>query len=400
MQQPFDQPLILLGTGSYANVYKDKQEAYKLPTDWLKEYTHTVLREGICLRRTYGIECTGILLDKTTDQFMGFTMKLGDETLCRYDFVCKDVCPEQAMVKWFYQLCTQLARMHKDGIIHGDIKSNNIVLVKTFAGLDDKVKWNAYLCDFGLATVPNDTGPLYSVGFRPPEKVYGFKSDIWALGCSIWHAYLGAFYDYKSPNCMITPQTSGLTEALKFIFRHCLEEDVDKRWSAQDFLDFYDSNASFTPNVFSQYRPSNKFELVVHQIDNTFKVYRDLGPASKDQLLLSLKHSWKYNVGSIYRSFCNIFKIEDPEEKLLKASELLLQQMVHYKCDIQYGPLCSVYFVFLLAFGDSKWIDKLTCARFLTTFQTFEEFQCCIEQNMVYALVHTEWTNRIWPFQQ
>lgn len=86
--------------------------------------------------------------------------------------------------KIFIGLCDALALLHKNGILHRDLKPDNIMLS------DGKIK----LVDFDAARelkadTLNDTVLLGTKGFAPPEQ-YGFsqtdsRSDIYALGVTM-----------------------------------------------------------------------------------------------------------------------------------------------------------------------------------------------------------------------
>ena len=86
--------------------------------------------------------------------------------------------------KIFIGLCDALTLLHKNGILHRDLKPDNIMLS------DGKIK----LVDFDAARelkadTLNDTVLLGTKGFAPPEQ-YGFsqtdsRSDIYALGVTM-----------------------------------------------------------------------------------------------------------------------------------------------------------------------------------------------------------------------
>jgi serine/threonine protein kinase len=84
----------------------------------------------------------------------------------------------------FYQTLLALAHIHGLNIIHGDIKPQNILIH------DGKIK----LCDFNLSSIDNNQlrGDVYTSSYRPLEVIfstYNKKSDIWALGCTMWELY-------------------------------------------------------------------------------------------------------------------------------------------------------------------------------------------------------------------
>lgn len=88
--------------------------------------------------------------------------------------------------KWSYEISQGLACLHKENIIHGDIKPANILLCS-----DNSVK----LSDFSLSILnPNKNKKFsHSMGtmrYNPYEMINGFgwneEIDIWSLGCTLY----------------------------------------------------------------------------------------------------------------------------------------------------------------------------------------------------------------------
>lgn len=83
------------------------------------------------------------------------------------------------------QILSAVEYLHANGIVHRDIKLENILMSK---------RTGAKLCDFGLSTITFDgkvTGNCGSIEYAAPEAidqpVYdGFKADMWSVGVVIY----------------------------------------------------------------------------------------------------------------------------------------------------------------------------------------------------------------------
>ncbi len=109
--------------------------------------------------------------------------------------------PLRSQKPLFKQIATCLYYLHQSGIVHGDLKEENI-LIGTKSG-----RLVAKICDFGHSSRVNQRHPkmrLYGTRvLTPPELLnhlraeergelcsdplqFGFKQDIWALGIVFW----------------------------------------------------------------------------------------------------------------------------------------------------------------------------------------------------------------------
>ncbi|EPY15231.1 protein kinase [Strigomonas culicis] len=101
----------------------------------------------------------------------------------------------------FRKIIKGVRQLHAMGVIHRDIKSDNILLT---------TEGRVQLADFGLCVFKNSDGraltpSMINLNYRPPEMLLGSttydeKVDIWSIGCMLAQLYLGAppFYRRRS----------------------------------------------------------------------------------------------------------------------------------------------------------------------------------------------------------
>jgi len=95
-------------------------------------------------------------------------------------------------IDYIKQLIKGVYFLNSHNIIHGDIKPHNILVY------DNVLKLN----DFGMSKICQKKLNVsmkknYTILYRPPECVhdkYCLKSDVWALGCTIYEIYYGKPY--------------------------------------------------------------------------------------------------------------------------------------------------------------------------------------------------------------
>jgi serine/threonine protein kinase/tetratricopeptide (TPR) repeat protein len=148
------------------------------------------------------------------------------------------------------QLCAGLAEAHRNNVVHGDLKSNNVILT---TGPDGSER--AVIMDFGLARRRSTPGEISSTEvlagtplYMAPELWHGVKpsitSDIYALGVVLWELVSGrrpgdlgtlvSTLPANEPGAWKVPAWHGTWNR---IIARCLEENPAQRFqSAEEVL--------------------------------------------------------------------------------------------------------------------------------------------------------------------
>jgi serine/threonine protein kinase len=146
--------------------------------------------------------------------------------------------PERAR-RWFTQVAAALDHAHACGIIHRDVKPDNIIIAA-----DDV---NALLVDFGIAMTAADVKKLtrsgYVIGtpaYMSPEQSSGDdldgRSDLYSLGITLYET-LSGHLPHPGGYQSLSDANEAIPPAIDDLIKECLAQDRAARLqSAADFI--------------------------------------------------------------------------------------------------------------------------------------------------------------------
>jgi len=193
------------------------------------------------------------------------------------DLIRKGSLSEKEVITYTRMLLKGLCSIHKEGIIHCDLKPANILL---FPSSDDNAKYQLKIADFGLSNTIGDANVgLGEIMFRgtpiymSPESIIGLMGtalDIWSLGCIVIEMMTG-FPPWTNIQSIeelmwklgLLQEVPKIPDELnwdcKNFLSKCFAKDHRERWSAAMLLDHpfiqkeYPTSSMFNPSSFFSY---------------------------------------------------------------------------------------------------------------------------------------------------
>jgi serine/threonine protein kinase len=157
----------------------------------------------------------------------------GSEDLSSRVKACGPLEPRIALTV-LRNLTSAIEYIHERGVIHRDVKPDNVLLV----GKDGDMR----LFDFNAAHNDGTVECFSPVGdcvYRAPEvwseiDAYGFKVDIWGIGATLYFALASAF---KRRKLFQDAEWKAVPDALKHPLARCLEIEPARRPTAAVLLE-------------------------------------------------------------------------------------------------------------------------------------------------------------------
>ncbi|OHT01092.1 CMGC family protein kinase [Tritrichomonas foetus] len=189
-----------IGAGTYGVVYKAQNTQNKeivamkrIKFETREEGFPTFVIREIALLKELKHPCIIRLYDVAHSQHrLTLIFEFCDYDLTRYMHTLNDVLPVNQIVRFSHQLLSALSYIHSNGIIHRDVKPQNLLIYR---------KKYLKLADFGLARstfipIGQMSTEVITQWYRPPEILldihnYGFPVDIWSAGCVIVEMLVG-----------------------------------------------------------------------------------------------------------------------------------------------------------------------------------------------------------------
>lgn len=222
--------------GSVSTVYEKDGFALKVVSeDCEQPFSECFIRE---------LRCYQTIKSDYIGEYIGFhysIIKMQLYPRSFYDLIISYSKPDIPVIdNIMLGVCKGLRDIHSYGIIHLDLKAENIMLTE-----DNQPK----IIDFGSSLFYNTSSQLPPIALqtctiRAPEtendiKCYDYKVDIWSLGCTYYGALFKSYFLHPKfhRECIDKSYVKKETNKIEHpVFRSCLEYKPEKRPTSEEVV--------------------------------------------------------------------------------------------------------------------------------------------------------------------
>ena len=263
---------------------------------------------------------------------------------------------EEEIFDYLIDILLALYTLNRKGIVHRDIKSENILL-KTDT-INDKNVTIAKLSDLGLGRQIEGVSGAYttcgtayyvSPEIAAGEKKYSYNADIWSLGIVLYEliAKNKPWFDPKMStaeffqfivNTKYPPLPENVDPHLKYLVKIMLKKDPDRRPNCEDILtiDFmYEKTVKLIEKC--NWQNNETFKNILEELKKKIRPCYLFMKLLSDESILLLKDVRKiaevtdgkdYKVGYFSKGYKNT---KNGEDLLENINELKSQNQINYK---------------------------------------------------------------------
>ncbi len=190
----------VLGSGAFATAYLAEQQGTRRQAVVKIAHPHLMQgREASVIRSRFSEEVHALTKISHPNMVTVYTSGDTEESLPAIalelvpgdsleDFLLRRAPLQLNDFSYIVQLCSVLAVLHRNGVVHRDVSPGNMILTR-----DHREERKLVLLDFGIAKLADSTaqslGPVGTPRYAAPEQIRGAAvpaSDMYAVGAILW----------------------------------------------------------------------------------------------------------------------------------------------------------------------------------------------------------------------